>query len=264
MGSRHPIYYSWSLSLLPPVESVPFSFIPMCYSFKHSSRECVLCVLKQCQMMLAKERYDHSELCAVWIVSYSCHLVINCWLLSAGCESLSLPTVAPLPRLSPSHPPTVGITQLLAGAFRREAWQDDCADASVWQCACDGDGDGLEYVEWRMETDRRRNPLWTPLFAFLLHSSFPSSLTHPPFLHPSSTKVADKDGQATIAGLWLAVTAEWGFKGAAAIFAEAKLSLCKGRGFFTIKPHPKMLSSLTWNLYSKDLIAKCPHVGGRC
>lgn len=62
--------------------------------------------------------------------------------------------------------------------------------------------------ERRMETDRRRNPLWTPLFAFLLHSSFPSSLTHPPFLHSSSTKVADKDRRATIAGLWLAVTAE--------------------------------------------------------
>lgn len=138
-------------------------------------------------MILTKERYDHSELCAVGIVSYSCRLVMKCWLLSAGCESFSLPPVAPRPHLSPSLPasPTVGITQLFAGALRREAWREDCANASVWQCTCDGDGDGLEYI-WEENGDRQEEksfmdsslclppPFIIPIFSHT--SSIPSFL----------------------------------------------------------------------------------------
>lgn len=88
------------------------------------------------------------------------------------------------------------------GGVARRLCKRKCVSARVMEMGMD-----WSIFERRMETDRRRI-LYGLLSAFLLHSSFPSSLTHPPFLHSSSTKVADKDRRATIAGLWLAVTAE--------------------------------------------------------
>lgn len=86
---------------------------------------------------------------------------------------------------------------------------------------------------WRagwMAKERGTGVLQTSLLVFLLHSSFPSTLTHPPFFHSSSIKVVDKDGIATFSGLGLAVTAEQRFKGTAAIFAT-KQSTSWGGGF---------------------------------
>lgn len=138
-------------------------------------------------------------------------------------ESFSLPSRAPSspPSLSPSCPasPTLGIMQPSAG---RKEWWENCVRV------CDGEVDGWrkkEGLECIWEQNRDRQGREFVYSVFLLHSSFPSTLTRPTFLHSSSIKVVDKDGLATFAGLWLAVTAEQCFKGTAAIFATAKHQL---------------------------------------
>lgn len=48
---------------------------------------------------------------------------------------------------------------------------------------------------------RGRDRLGLYTSVYLLHSSFPSSHTHPPSFPSFSIKVADKDGLATFSGL---------------------------------------------------------------